>query len=315
MRRTLSPALAFAVVPALALFAGVPASAQQIRLPQPSPYARVELNVGITKVALEYHRPAVKGRKLFGELVPWGEVWRLGANDATVLELANDATVAGKPLPAGKYALFAVPGKEKWTLIVNREWQQWGHYFRKPSEDVLSFDVKPEAGPFTEWMTFSLNPTSASSARVDWAWDSLRFSFPVEVDVQAIVWKQLDAAMATASAAAASGSPRPDDYGIWMQAARYARETGERKDKAMGWVEKSISIRESFWNWELKARLLDDAGKTADAVPAMEKAIEIAKKGGPPKEYVEGLERDLSAWKAKLPAPAAKPAGKKTPAK
>ena len=303
--RRLHPLL---LVPALFLLAPPPAGAQPIRLPQPSPYARVELNVGITKIAVEYHRPAVKGRKLFGELIPWGEVWRLGANDATVLELANDATVAGKLLPAGKYALFAIPGQDKWTLIVNREWQQWGQYFRKPSEDVATFDVKPEAGPFTEWMTFSLSPVSDSVARVEWAWESLKFSFPVEVDVRGLVWKQLDAIMASASS-------RPDDYGIWMQAARYARETGERKEKTMEWVEKSISIRESFWNWELKARLLDDAGKTAEAVQAMEKAIVLAKKGGPPKEYVEGLERDLSAWKAKLPPPGPKPKGKKAPAK
>lgn len=275
-------------LPAVLLLAAAAPLAADVRLPQPSPAATVSSTIGITTVSISYHQPGVKGRRIWGELVPYGALWRLGANDATTISFSDPVKVAGRDVPAGTYALFAVPGKESWTLVLNRKAQQWGAYFADAKDDLLRFDVKPVAGEATEWMTFGIVPTGAASARVDWAWEKLRFSFPVEVEVSRLVWAGVDKALAEA---------KPDDWGTPMQAARWARTDGKRLGEALAWLDRSIAIRESFWNYELKALLLHDAGKTAEAIPLIEKAIELSKKGGPPKEYTEGLEKTLAAWK------------------
>ncbi len=270
-----------------------PASSQ-IRLPQPSPGSVVSQEIGISKVTITAHRPAVRGRTIWGGLVPYGEVWRLGANDAATFEVSHACQVAGKDLPAGRYALFALPGRDRWTLIVNREPKQWGAYFHKPEQDVLRFEVTPESGPMTEWMTFSIVPQEPGTLRVDWAWEKLRFSFPVTFDVPGIVWRQIDEALASAA---------PDDSATPLQAARYARQEGRRLDEGMTWLDRSIAIRESFWSLELKALYLDDRGRTAEAIPLLEKAIPLASKGGAPKAYVDGLEKRIAELKAKLGPP------------
>ena len=168
------------VVPALALGAALAAPAA-VELPRPSPGATVSEKVGTAKATVSYHRPAVKGREIWGALVPYGEVWRLGANDATTLEITEDAKVAGQALPAGTYALFAIPGKASWTIVVNADPKQWGAYFRDPKKDVLSFPVTPEAGPHQEWLEFRFLPASRSAVRLEMAWEKLRVAIPRRV--------------------------------------------------------------------------------------------------------------------------------------
>ncbi len=114
-----------------------------VELPRPSPAASVFEKIGTAKLTVTYSRPAVKGREIWGGLVPYGQVWRLGANDATTLEISENAKVAGHDLPPGAYALFAIPSKDKWTIVVNSEAKQWGAYFRDPKKDLFSFDVVP----------------------------------------------------------------------------------------------------------------------------------------------------------------------------
>lgn len=267
----------------------VPADAA-VELPRPSPAASVSEKIGIAKVAITYSRPAVKGREIWGALVPYGQVWRLGANDATTLELSEDAKVAGRDLKAGSYALFAILAKDKWTVVVNAQAKQWGAYFRDPKKDVFSFEVTPASGPHQEWLEFRLHPESAKSLRVEMAWEKLRLSFPVEVDVNGIVWKNLDAARAAAS---------PKDYVDFYQSARFARETGERKTEAMGWLDEGMKRGESFWMDELKGDLLADDGKYAEAGPHLVKAIEASKKSGAPEEWRDGARKKLEDWQAR----------------
>ena len=261
-----------------------------IELPQPSPGATISERVGISKVSIEYHRPAVKGREIWGGLVPFGEVWRLGANDATTLELSHAARVAGKDLPAGKYALFAIPTKEKWTVVVNSQSNQWGAYFRDSKKDVLSFDVVPSAGAHQEWLEFRLLPESRDTLRVELAWDKLRIGFPVVFDVSGIVWKQLDDAIAAAG---------PKDHQTFFVTAKYAFQSGERKEKAMAWLDEAMKRGQSFWMDELKGDLLADEGRFAEAMPYLEKAIEGSKKAGAPEAWRDGARKKLDSWRAK----------------
>lgn len=276
---------------ALALSALLPVPAlADVELPRESPGATLTEKIGTSTLTISYHRPAVKGRAIWGALVPYGNVWRLGANDATTITLTHDAKVAGKDVPKGTYALFAIPGKESWTLIVNKQPKQWGAYFHKPSEDLFRFDVKPTAlAAPVEWLTFAIVPASPNGVRVEMAWEKVRIEFPVEVDVNRIVWADLDAALAAA---------KPDDWTAPFQAAKYARETKQRVDQAMGWLEKSSKIKETFWHAELKARLLADEGKVQEAIPLLEKARDLSK-GKAPKEYAENLDKEILEWKKK----------------
>ncbi|MEO6325536.1 MAG: DUF2911 domain-containing protein [Thermoanaerobaculia bacterium] len=280
----------FAPVAALVLLVRASALHAEVEVPQPSPGAWVSQKVGLAKVALAYHRPAVKGRPIWGGLVPFGEVWRLGANDATTLELSHPARVGGKELAAGKYALFAIPAKDKWTIIVNSQSDQWGAYFRDAMKDVLSFEVMPAAAAHQEWLEFRLLPETKDAVRVEMAWEKLRISFPVEFDGKAIVWKQFDDALATAG---------PKDYLTHYQVAKYAFQTGERKEKAMGWLDEAMTRGQSFWMDELKGDLLAEEGKYAEAIPHLVKAIEGSKKAGAPEAWRDGAKKKLDGWAAK----------------
>lgn len=259
----------------------------EIKLPQVSPGVTLSHDIGISNVTLTYHRPAVKGRKIWGNLVAEGKVWRLGANNATTLKLSHDATINGNKVPAGTYALFAIPSANEWTFILNKEAKQWGSYFHKPEHDVLRFNVKPQPNASTEWFDIDVAPVSDRALRVDVAWEKVRVPFTIEFDVEGLVWKQIDERLASKEA----------NWEDFHQAARYAMTTGQRGDDAMRWIDKAMET-ESFWNYEVKARLLHARGRTADALPLMAKAMELAK-GKAPQEYVDNLGRDVAAWTAK----------------
>jgi tetratricopeptide (TPR) repeat protein len=266
-------------------FLALAAAAQQLPVPRESPGATVRQNIGISSVEIAYHRPAVKGRKIWGGLVPYGEVWRLGANDATTLEISDAMKIAGHDVPAGKYGFFAIPGPETWTLILNKRPQQWGAYFYKAEEDFLRFEVKPEAGPYAEWMTLDLYPEDRNRVRLGFAWEKLRFSIPIEADVDRIVWSRYEAALADPKAG----------WDAYQAVAQYALLREQRLDEAMVWIDKSIALQESFYNYETKARLLHKAGKTKEALPLLEKALTLSR-GKTPKGYQDGLEQTKKEW-------------------
>lgn len=268
---------------ALALAAPV-LRAEELRLPQPSPAAKVGLAIGVTDVEIVYHRPGVKGREIWGGLVPLGEVWRLGANEATTISFSTPVQVDGHDVPAGKYALFAIPGKDKWTLVLNKKADQWGAYFYKQEEDLLRFDVKPQPGAATEWMSFSITPASETSATVEMSWESLRVPFTVSADVDRMVWSGIDSVLA--------GKP---DVEAYLTAVQFAYNKGVRLDEAMTWVDKSLAMQDNFWGREYKARLLQKQGKLDEALQHLDKAMELAK-GKAPQEYIDGLAQLKKEW-------------------
>lgn len=274
--------------PALALllsFCVLGSAWADIKLPEASPGASVKTAVGTTDVTIDYHRPGVKGRKIWGELVPYGKVWRLGANEATTITFADPIKVQGKEVPAGTYGLFAIPGPDKWTLILNKQPKQWGAYFYKAEEDLLRFDVQPQTGPFTEWMAFQITPAGTGKATVEMAWENLRVPFTLEVDADGMAWKSIDETLA--------GKP---EWGDYQTAAHWALEKDQRLDEAMVWIDKAMAMQESFWNHETKAKLLQKAGKTEEALVHLDKAMVLAA-GKAPKEYIEGLEKLKAEWR------------------
>jgi hypothetical protein len=170
-----SSALAFSFVAAvvsLPILAQAPA-------PQASPAGTASGAAGGAKITIEYHRPSVKSREIWGGLVPYGQVWRLGANEATTITFSGAVKVEGKDVPAGTYALFAIPSKDKWTFIVNKVAKQWGAFKYNQSEDLLRFDVTPQAGNAVETMTFSIVSKSPTTASVEMEWAKVKVAFTV----------------------------------------------------------------------------------------------------------------------------------------
>jgi hypothetical protein len=286
-------AVAFAFL--AAAFAPARALAQddvpkQIALPQSSPAATVSLELGLTKITIDYHSPAVKARKIWGELVPYQKVWRTGANDATTITIADNCKINGKDLPAGTYALFAIPTRNEWTLLFNKNAKQWGAYFYDAKQDVLRVEVKPKDAAMRERLIYTIEQTGEGTAVVTLHWEKVAVSFTIEVDVAGITKKKIDDAIAEAT---------PKDWAVYLQAARYYYENQVSDPKAMEWIDKSIAGKESFWNFELKAKLLQRGKKTKEAIELLEKAIEMSK-GVAPKEYGENLVKLRDEWKKTL---------------
>lgn len=254
-----------------------------------SPACTVSQDIGISKIEIAFARPAVKGRKIWGGLLPFGQVWRAGANNATTITFSHAAKVAGKDLAAGTYGFFVIPNEKAWTLILNKKAKQWGSYDYKAEEDVLRWDMQPQTAALQEYLDYRVIPSGISQATVELGWEKLRVSFPVSFDTKAIYWAHLEDTLKKA----------PDtDWVPWYQAARYCQEQGVEPQKALAWIEKSLKIGESFWNHETAARIYKDAKQMPEALAHLQKAIDLSK-GKAPKEYTEELEKEWAGWKAR----------------
>lgn len=254
-----------------------------------SPASTLSQEIGISKIDLAFARPAVKGRKIWGELVPFGQVWRAGANSATVITFSHAAKVAGKDVPAGSYGFFAIPGEKTWTLILNKKAKQWGAYEYKKEEDQLRWEAAPQAGPFLEFLDYRVLPVDSGSATVELGWEKLRVSFPVAFDTKAIYWAHLEDSLKKAP---------ETDWVPWYQAAKYCQDQAIEPQKALAWIEKSLKISETYANHETAARIYKDAKRMPEALTHLQKAIDLSK-GKAPKEYTENLEKELAVWKGK----------------
>lgn len=260
----------------------------QIQPPWPSPAASVAHTIGTTGVAIEYHRPGVKGRAIWGGLVPYSEVWRTGANEATTIRFDDAVKIDGRDVPAGTYAFFAIPEKDHWTLILNKEAKQWGAFEYHEKEDLMRWSATPKVAEMTEWLTYTIDPTGPDSAAVHLRWEKLDVAFTISVDVKAIMLAKIDRALAEA---------KSDDWMVRYQAARYYFNTDYKLDQALAWVSDSIKIQEGYRNVELKARILHKQKQDAQALPMLEKAMELAKKGKAQPEYIDGLAKLAAEWK------------------
>jgi hypothetical protein len=276
------------MVTLLATSALVTAAVAQFEVPRPSPKASVSQVVGFTDVSIAYCRPGVKGRVIWGGLVPYDQVWRTGANEATTITFSTDVTVDGKPLPAGTYGLFTIPGKDEWTVIFNKGAKLWGAYEYKQEDDVLRINVKPQQAPFTERMTFAFPNTTTETTEVALTWERLTVSFTVKVEV-------INKVLADARKAVAEA--KPDDWRTPQRAAGFCADNNVNFDEALTWADRSIAIAPGYYNHFIKARLLAATGKKAEAIALVKKAIELGTKAEP-KADTAPAERALAEWSA-----------------
>jgi hypothetical protein len=241
-----------------------------MRLPQVSQGATVKQTIGLNDVTITYSRPGVKGRKIWGGLVPYGSVWRTGANAATTIQFTEDVQVEGQPLPAGTYSLHTIPGEKEWTLIFNKEANQWGSYSYDEAKDAVRLKVTPTTGSPQEWMQFRFEDPSLNSVRVVLAWENLQVPFTVKnaVDTNTKVVAMLRDSVAKA---------KPDEWQAFYRAGNYLVQNKINMDDAAAWLDKAIAISPTPQTYYAKARYYDAAGKTKEAIVELDKALAAAK--------------------------------------
>ena len=287
----------------------------QISVPRPSQKASVTQTIGVTDVTITYSRPGVKGRKIWGDplpeqagtkgeatldnqnerpkgapIVPWGHVWRTGANEATMFVVTDDILINGQKLPAGSYSLHTIPTKDEWTIVFNGTANQWGSFDYDPAKDTLRVKAKPQwLNESQEWLTYSIDPVGDDAAQVNIRWEKISVPFTVKVpDVAGTTMAKLKATVSNA---------KPDDWRTPMQAGNYLVNNQDTADDAQGmaWLDQSIKVKETFQNLANKAVALYKAGKKEEAVALGEQAIQ---RGKTDKVDTTAFEKRLADMKA-----------------
>lgn len=269
----------------------------QLRLPRPSQGASVTQTIGVTDITINYSRPAVKDRTIFADapgtmaarakgegtlddqnqrvkgepIVPYGHVWRTGANEATQFAVTDDVLINGQKLPAGKYSLSTIPGKDEWTVIFNSDYGQWGSFTYDPAKDVLRVKTKPQwVSDNQELLLYSFEPTADNAATVNIRWEKVRVPFTVQVDVVGTTLAKARKAIAEAKA---------EDWRTPYQAAGYAKQNNDMADAgawidaALKAIDTSIAAKPTFQNLSAKTTILLAAGRKDEAFATADKAI------------------------------------------
>lgn len=259
------------------------ASAQDLELPIASPAASVTQQIGTATVTVDYFSPGVKGRKVFGELVPYGEMWRTGANGGTTITSDADLKVGGKDVPAGTYMLFTIPNDGKWTVVLNKDLnaRPWSH---EESLDLARFDVEPKTIPARERLTFVFSDTDHDSASLDLEWADVRVSLPIEVDTVGRAVDAIDAYSNRAARRLADG-------------ARFHLEHGD-VGEGLKLVDQSIGVKETWFALFTRAELLKKKGDAKGAYKAAQAAMK-AGKGTEGFFWEDRVKQALDSWPKK----------------
>jgi hypothetical protein len=241
---------------------------QQIQMPQASPMAKISQKVGLTDVTVDYSRPSTKGRKIFGELVPYGEVWRTGANGATVITFSTDVIIAGNKVPAGQYALYSIPGKSSWTIILSKNIQLWGAIGYNQEEDQLRFNATPsKTSKKYETFEISFNNMTDNSADVSMKWEYARVDFKITTEVDPIVMADIQKQVIDAET---------NNPSLLYQAANYYFTNNKDLNQAYVWIKQSVESDPKYWTMHLKAKIELALGKKTDALDSANKSKQLA---------------------------------------
>jgi TolA-binding protein len=244
LKLSLHPALALLLVGATPALAQAP----RLTLPDQSPHASVTQRVGSTDITIDYHRPAVGKRKIWGGLVPYGEVWRAGANENTTISFSSPATVGGKQLAAGTYGVHMIPTATTWTVALSNVSTAWGSFSYDPKEDAVRFTVTPTQAENQENLEYRFENPTENSVNVVLNWEKLQISFPVTVDTKAV------------TLASVKGQLRGLSRFFWQpwnNAAQWCIKAECGHDQALAWADQSISVQPAFGNLMTKAKLVE----------------------------------------------------------
>jgi hypothetical protein len=290
----------------LTLICGVCVSAQ-LTLPRASQRQELTQTVGDTRISIVYHRPNANGRPLWGCeaknlvpktnyeepcIVPYNQVWRTGANENATFEVTNEVKINGQAIPAGKYGLHMIPGKDEWIVIFSKDNDKWGSFSYNEKQDQLRVKVKPQTSENQETMSIGFENVKLTAADVALRWEKLRVPFTVDIgDMNARVLVYIRESIKNLKA---------EDARSPLDGANFVlnNKMTANYEEAIGWVDLSLKKREAPNALGLKANLLAETGKTAEAIATAEKALALAKTMTPPPNTA-ALEKKLAEWKAK----------------
>ena len=263
MTRRLSLALGVLLLSASPALAQAP----ELTLPQPSPLASVTQRVGLTDITVVYHRPAVDKRKIWGDLVPYGEVWRAGANENTTINFSSPVSVGGKKIPAGTYGLHMLPNEKTWFVILSTVSTAWGSFSYDEKEDVVRVAVTPAPADFEERLEYTFEGPTDDAVDVVLHWEKLKVSFPITVDTNAVVLASLKAQLRGLSRFYWQG---------WNQAAQWSLKSNYALDDGLAWADRSVTMQATFQNLRTKAAFLEKKGDGKQAAELRARAQTLA---------------------------------------
>jgi hypothetical protein len=260
--------LSLAIASSLSVTPGLFAQAPKVDFPAPSPACTIKQRVGLTDIEIVYSRPGMKGRKIFSAdgLVPYGQVWRTGANNATKITFSTPVKLNGADIPAGTYALFTIPGENEWTIIINKGAAQWGAFQYDEKVDVVRFKTTPiKLAEHIETFLIEFNEVRDESATLNLIWDDTVVPVKLEVELASKLIPQIEAVMA------AEGGNKP-----YYQAAMFYYDHGQDLQKASKWIDAAIAQRDAHYMEYLKARILAKLGDKEGAIAAAKRSTELA---------------------------------------
>lgn len=261
-------------------------------LPAPSPAGSFQQRLGLTDIKVEYSRPGVKGRTIFGDLVPYDQLWRMGANQSTKVTFSTDVLIAGNPLAAGTYALFAIPGAAEWVIIFNKNLETWGVDGYKEADDALRVSVRPSTCAATERLSLGMENFGDDHGMIYIRWATTEVNIPVKVMVTEAALRNIDEAIAK----------DPSNWRVYRNAANFYVNNDMDKAKALGYINKSVELNPTNWysNW-LQAEILASNEDYKGAVKSAENALKLGKdeaaKSGQPFTYEGMINEGLTKWK------------------
>lgn len=249
----------------------------QLKTPRVSPYSSVTQRIGLTDVTINYHRPAVKDREIWGKLVPYGFAppgpvgngkpfpWRAGANENTTISFTDDVMIEGKPLPAGSYGLHMIPAEGDWTIAFSKNSSSWGSFFYDENEDALRIAVKPQQAEHEEWLEYGFDDLTKNSAVAYLHWEKMKVPFKIEVNTDEIATNYFKNQLR---------GQLGFNWQNWNQAAFYCLQNNLHLDLGMEWVNKSITMNENPTNRNIKAYLLMAQDKKDECLALFKENVE-----------------------------------------
>jgi tetratricopeptide (TPR) repeat protein len=276
------------LIPTL-LLSGSALFAQQ--LPTPSSLAAVEQRIGLTDVRVEYHRPNVNQREVFGGLVPYNTLWRTGANKATAISFSSEVNILDNVIPAGTYSVFAIPSPESWTIAINSATELWGTGNYKEENDLLRVTVPTSETGFTESFLISFEEVKRSSGNLCMSWENTKVCLPIQVDVDAKALENIKAAVAE----------QPDNWGVLRNSASYYMDNNVDHAQALTWMQKSVELKGDNWySLYLLGRAYHLNGDRKNAVKTGKSALSLyqaqIKESNSPATYEGMLTSAIEEW-------------------
>ena len=269
----------------------------QPELPRKSPQASTAFTIGLTEVRIDYSSPAVNERTIWGDVVPYDQVWRAGANEATTIEFSTDARVEGQELAKGKYAFFIIPREDgNWTAIFNKDSEQWGAYRYSEDKNALTVEVKPQFKSISqERLTYSIHDQAMDKGYIKFAWEKIRVYLRFSVDVLGPAMTNVREAIAEAE--------EDEQWMMFAQGADFLLEAEQKMGTAMEWAKTSTDLFDHSWNWWVLARVYAHQEDYASAVECAEKSVELGATSTADnffKNNGKTIRKDLATWRGKL---------------